>query len=102
MAYLPVLHTHEEHLGFFGRAIRDHETWVAEEDGRVVGFAVLSAEMLEHLYVDPDAQSRGHGGQLLARAKERRPDGFTLWVFQANTGARRFYERHGCRVVRLT
>ena len=30
------------------------------------------------------------------------PGGFRLWVFQANAGARRFYERHGLRVVRLT
>ena len=72
MEYLPQLHTHEEHLGYFGRMIREHEAWVAEEDGRVLGVAVLSESMLEHLYVDPDAQSRGLGGQFMARARERR------------------------------
>jgi hypothetical protein len=30
------------------------------------------------------------------------PQGFSLWTFQANLGARRFYERHGCRQVRRT
>ncbi|HET7923886.1 MAG TPA: hypothetical protein VFL30_03255, partial [Rhodanobacteraceae bacterium] len=39
---------------------------------------------------------------LLATAKERRPHGFTLWVFQQNGRARRFYERHGLRCVELT
>ena len=34
--------------------------------------------------------------------KELRPGGFTLWVFQRNTGARRFYERRGLRLVELT
>jgi ribosomal protein S18 acetylase RimI-like enzyme len=58
--------------------------------------------MLAHLYVHPAAQRRGVGGALLAKAKERRPDGFTFWVFQQNEQGRRFYEQHGCRVVRLT
>jgi ribosomal protein S18 acetylase RimI-like enzyme len=30
------------------------------------------------------------------------PDGLQLWVFQKNVGARRFYERHGFRLVELT
>ena len=37
----------------------------------------------------------GLGTRLLDRAKAERPDGLDLWTFQANTGARRFYERHG-------
>jgi ribosomal protein S18 acetylase RimI-like enzyme len=58
--------------------------------------------VLERLYVDPEAQNRGVGGALLKKAKELRPDGFVLWVFQKNEGARRFYERHGFRLVKLT
>ena len=45
---------------------------------------------------------RGIGSALLDRAKTRRPDGFSLWTFQQNDGARRFYERHWLRVIRLT
>jgi ribosomal protein S18 acetylase RimI-like enzyme len=71
-------------------------------DGRVVGFAALDGELLGHLYVHPDAQRQGIGSALLVRAKEVRPDGLRLWVFQRNTGARAFYERYGFRVVRLT
>ena len=58
--------------------------------------------MLMHLYVHPNAHGAGAGAALLAKAKERRPDGFRFWVFQKNVAARRFYERHGCRVVELT
>lgn len=36
---------------------------------------------------------------LVALAKERRPAGLGLWVFASNTGAVRFYERHGFAVV---
>ena len=64
--------------------------------------AALSDEMLDHLYVHPDAQEAGAGSALLDKAKERRPGGFTFWVFQQNENARAFYERRGCRLVRLT
>jgi ribosomal protein S18 acetylase RimI-like enzyme len=102
MTYLPVLHTPEEDRAFFGRVVGEHEVWAAERDGRVAGFAALSEAMLEHLYVDPDLQGGGLGSVLMDRAKERRPAGFELWVFQRNEAAIRFYERHGCRLVRRT
>ena len=38
----------------------------------------------------------------MERAKERRPGGFQLWVFQQNATARRFYERRGFVLVRET
>ena len=57
---------------------------------------------IEKLYVDPEAQNRGVGTALLDQAKTLRPDGFVLWVFQRNEGARRFYERHGFEAVKLT
>ncbi|CAN5860357.1 hypothetical protein BH23ACT2_BH23ACT2_12340 [soil metagenome] len=54
---------------------------------------------LDQLFVDPDGVGRGVGSALLEQAKERRPDGLDLWTFEGNTGARRFYERHGFRAV---
>ena len=101
--YLPALHTDDEKRAWIiGVVLREQEVWVAEDDGRVVGFASLSEQTLELLYVHPDEQNRGAGTALLERVQERRPDGLRLWVFQRNTGARRFYERHGCALVRLT
>ena len=103
LTFLPRLHTAEEDRGFIRNVVlAEHEVWVAEEDSRIVGFASLSDEKLEHLYVHPDAYGRGIGATLLAKVKERRPQGFEFWVFQKNDGARRFYERHGCRLVTLT
>jgi ribosomal protein S18 acetylase RimI-like enzyme len=102
LTYLPKLHTADEDRAYFGRVVAEHEVWVAEQDGRIVGFAALSDDVLEHIYVHPDLQGRGIGSALLGVAKERRPGGFGLWVFQQNTGARRFYERHGLRLVRET
>jgi putative acetyltransferase len=88
--------------------IREHEEiWVAEEDGRLLGFLAiehstnLDAPVLERIYVDPPEQNRGVGSALLDKAKELRPDELYLWVFQKNP-ARRLYERHGFRLVELT
>jgi len=39
---------------------------------------------------------------MLDEAKRLRPAFLQLWVFQLNEGARRFYERHGFRLVKLT
>ena len=99
--YIPRLHTAEEDRGFLERLLETTEVWVAEGSrGRVVGFVSLDGSLLGHIYADP--RGGGVGSALLSKAKELRPDGFHLWVFQRNEGARRIYERHGLQLVELT
>ncbi|MDX8462769.1 GNAT family N-acetyltransferase [Mesorhizobium humile] len=95
--WMPVLHTPEEHLSF----IRDilmpsQQVAVAETSGRIVGFIAVSGEWVEQLYLDPAWTGQGVGSRLLAQATAGTPV-VKLHCFQANTGARRFYERHGFR-----
>lgn len=72
------------------------EVWVAEEpDGTIAGFMALGPADIDQLYLAPDRRGRGIGDRLIATAKERRPNGLTLYTFQVNGPARRFYERHG-------
>jgi GNAT superfamily N-acetyltransferase len=101
MTYLPRISDDVRPL-LGGRFLAWAELWVAEEHGRIVGFAGVSGNELTHLYTDPPAQNRGVGTALLERVKSLRPEHLELWVFQKNEGARRFYERHGFRLVRLT
>ncbi|MCP3766044.1 MULTISPECIES: GNAT family N-acetyltransferase [unclassified Streptomyces] len=79
------------------------ETWVAEaEGGGVVGVMVLEGEELAQLYLAPEWRGRGLGDRFLALAKEHRPEGLSLWTFQVNGAAHRFYERHGFEAVEWT
>ena len=107
MPWFPDVHTPEDDRRYLREVVLPGmEVWVAEADGVVAGFTTLGtrggAEFMEHLYVAPEQQRRGIGTALMDRAKERRPAGFRLWVFQRNSGARDFYEHHGFRLVELT
>jgi GNAT superfamily N-acetyltransferase len=102
MAYLPSLHTDDETRAFIAGVVAGKETWVAERNGAVVGFAVVDGGWLEHLYVHPSRFNTGTGAKLFEQATQQHPQGFQLWVFQKNAGARRFYEHHGCALEKLT
>jgi GNAT superfamily N-acetyltransferase len=102
LPYLPELHTPEQDLAFFGEHVFPASTiWLAEDEGRLIGFAVLKQDWLDHLYVDPAWHGRGIGLALLTAVREEAEE-LNLWTFQANGQARRFYERHGFRLVELT
>jgi GNAT superfamily N-acetyltransferase len=97
---ITLAHTDDEcREHFSGPVVTDLETWVALIDDVVVGFMALDPAMIDHLYLRPDCTGRGIGSQFIALAQQLRPDGLRLYTFQINTGARRFYQRHGFTVV---
>jgi len=102
LAYLPILHTDAEDRAFFGRLVATGATTVAVEDDLPLGFIVLGANSVEHLYVDPSAWRRGIGSLLLRDAQARRPGGLGLWVFQRNRAAIAFYESHAFTITETT
>src|SRR2546421_8257451 len=95
LTFLPTLHTLAEHRDHFGRVVAEQEVWAWEEDGRILGFAALGGEMLNYLYIEPEAIGRGIGTALYRHALAQRPSGFTFWVFQQNERARRIYLHQG-------
>jgi len=107
-----------------GLSVDERETWwrdtlsgptrasgtlVAEDGGRVIGFAGFGPTRDDDappgtgevyaIYLDPDRFGRGVGRELFDRANGRlRELGFTratLWTLTTNERARRFYERAG-------
>ena len=91
--WLPVLHSEAENIHFFGRMIDHDMVWVAD-DGNVRGFLALEEDYVHALYVARGARGHGIGSALLDAAKAGRAR-LELYTFVANTGARRFYGRHG-------
>jgi GNAT superfamily N-acetyltransferase len=102
LSFLPTLHTAEEDRAHLAGVVAKQDVWVAEEDGRVVGFIALDGDLGTFFYVEPEAHDRGIGSALFEQAQRVRPAGFSFWVFQANDRARRFYEKRGCAAVELT
>jgi GNAT superfamily N-acetyltransferase len=97
------VHDDDDVRSYFASHIaEDCELWVAEHAGALAGILVLDGAVVDQLYVEPGLTGRGVGSALLDVAKRERPQGLQLWAFQSNTGARRFYERHGFVEVRRT
>ncbi|MEU0759132.1 GNAT family N-acetyltransferase [Streptomyces microflavus] len=103
MPYLPRVHSDEDTLAWITHVVLPTSTAVrvAEgAEGELLGFAVLAGDdELDHLYLRPDALRRGIGSRLLAEVREAAGGPLNLYVFQRNTAARAFYERHGFTAV---
>jgi GNAT superfamily N-acetyltransferase len=102
MPYLPRIHSDEDTLAWITHVVLpDCRVWVAvdAEAQEILGFAALEDDMLEHLYLRPDARRAGIGSALLARVREAAPGALSLRVFQRNEAAIAFYTRHGFHLV---
>lgn len=79
---------------------------VAEVHSRVLGaMATVRAgdcAWITQMAVDPAVVGQGLGSTLLAHAMRTLPRPIRLYTFQANSGARRFYERRGFAAIRFT
>ena len=100
----PALHTNaEDRVYTAGRlAAAEVTMWLAESEGELLGFAACTPTFLDGLYIRPDLKGQGVGSLLLDVVEATHPEGYELWVFESNTGARRLYERRGLVEVERT
>ena len=98
----PLTHTSDEIHRWLRDIVLTCEVWLAEGNGQAQAVMVLDGDELGQLYVHPRCQGRGVGAALVRLAQSRRPGGLSLWTFQSNRGAQRFYERHGFVEVERT
>lgn len=72
--------------------------WVAEIEGRIVGFCTRGvddgSDNIGALYVVAELRSSGIGKRLLDMAKQDR-DWITVWAYEKNVRAINFYKREG-------
>ncbi|MGR3291827.1 MAG: GNAT family N-acetyltransferase [Paracoccaceae bacterium] len=99
--WMPRLHAPSQYLGYGALLMASTAVTVAREKGQIVGFLGRQDADIQALYVARGARDRSIGAGLLQIAKSEATV-LELWVFQANTGARRFYARHGFAEDQLT
>ncbi len=102
LPFVPHLHTPEEDAWWFAeRLYATNQVWLAEAGQGLEGYVAYRADFIEHLFVRPESQGVGLGVTLLEKAKSDATE-LSLWTFQQNLRARRFYERHGFVVAAET
>lgn len=105
MPYLPPIHSDEDTLAWITHGVLPTSTavWVVEEteeDGDLLGFAVLAGDdELDHLYLRPDALRRGIGSRLPGEVSGAAEGALKLYVFQRDAAAHAIYERQGFTAV---
>ena len=119
MPYAPSVHSDSEVRAWVATTLVPASgVTVAELDGRVVAAMAVSLAVsmsvavsidaqtkvawIEQMAVDPALVGRGIGSTLLGHAMQTLPRPLRLYTFAANTGARRFYERHGFVALRFS
>lgn len=97
----PRLHSAAQDIAHTGKLIDLGRVTVAELGSDVAAFIARDGNDVDALFVASWAQGRGLGAALLDDAKAQ-ADRLELWTFQNNTGAQRFYLRHGFDEVART
>lgn len=98
--WMPRCHPHDD-IARHTRdvVLRERDVTIAARDGTTCGYLAIdrSEAMITALYLAASCRRQGIGRVLLAHAKSKLPKGLSLWTFEANHGAQRFYQREGLR-----
>ena len=83
----------------WNRSFLEHTTLIAEEDGRIIGFADMDrGGYLDRLYIHKDYQGRGTATALCAELEKRSEA--KVFTSHVSITAKPFFERQGYRVIR--
>lgn len=96
---LDVRHWIREHLIPGGRVI------LAQTGDLVTGVVATSVEQvtwIDQMWVRSTDVGHGIGSMLLTHVLRQATSTVRLFTFQENTGARKFYERHGFKAMKFT
>lgn len=104
MPYAPLAHAHDEVRGWVREIlIPKGGVSVATTNDGLVGVIATERDngvsWITQMAVKPALVNRSIGSQLLTQAMQNLPRPIRLYTFQANLGARRFYERFGFRAI---
>lgn len=107
MPYAPAAHSDDEIRSWVGTVLlRSSDVMVANVDGKLTGVLATAQDSdcswIRQMAVDPDCVGRRIGSALMRHALRVLAPPIRVHTFQANAGARRFYERHGFRAIQFT
>jgi ribosomal protein S18 acetylase RimI-like enzyme len=93
-------HSVESHHYFLTEILpEEYQIDLALLDGKVVGVNAYNESEISQLYVHVDYQGLGIGQILLDQAKAKSSGYLTLYTFEVNQLAQRFYEKNGFVVI---
>lgn len=93
-------HSFEDHVFFLNNILnRDNEIYIAIDNNKVVGMIAFNENEVNQLYINNDYQGKGLGKKLLDMAKINSNGRLTLYTFEVNHKAQRFYERNGFKII---
>ena len=95
------IHSFLEHKNYFIEAMqrKNYVAYLAIDEEKVIGIIVFTEEEINQLYIHNDYQGRGIGKTLLEMAKNMSSGKLTLYTFEVNRKAQRFYERNGFKII---
>jgi ribosomal protein S18 acetylase RimI-like enzyme len=96
----PDTHPFDEHVNFLNNIlIKDSKVYLALENDKVIGIIAFNESEINQLYIHNDYQGKGLGKRFLELAKTNSKGRLTLYTFEVNRKAQRFYESNGFEII---
>ncbi len=94
------IHDMDSHLYFLNHLLPEQfQIDLALLDEKVAGMMAYDDKEINQLYIHVDYQGMGIGQALLDKAKEQSSGRLTLYTFDVNEKAKRFYEKNGFAII---
>lgn len=96
------MHSFEDHLYFLNHILnKDNKIYIAIDinDNKVAGILAFNESEINQLYIHNDCQGKGIGKKFLEIAKTNSQGRLTLYTFEVNLKAQRFYENNGFKII---
>lgn len=94
------IHSFENHVFFLNNILyKDNKIYIAIDNNKVVGLIAFNENEVNQLYIHNDYQGMGLGKRLLDMAKSNSKVRLTLYTFEVNHKAQRFYEANGFKII---
>ncbi|MEH7246853.1 GNAT family N-acetyltransferase [Neobacillus niacini] len=94
------IHVFENHVYFLNHILPEQfQIDLALIDEEVVGMIAYNDREISQLYIHIEYQGISIGRTLLDKAKAQSSGKLTLYTFEVNEKAQRFYEKHGFEII---